>query len=125
MPRGNASQSPSELPPDALPAQTTTCHCRNCHCVWRKCEKYVREDESVAVDPFGVLGVESHELVPHDVGHRSHAHGGTRMARVCLERGIDLSRKQRLAIDSLYTPAALLGRNHRGGVGGLCMAGQR
>ena len=53
-------------------------------------EKYVREDESVAVNPFGVLGVESHELVPHDVGNRGQAHRGTRMAGVCLECGIDL-----------------------------------
>ena len=53
-------------------------------------EMYVREDKSVAVDPFGVLGVESHELVEHDVGNRGHAHRGTRMAGVCLECGIDL-----------------------------------
>jgi hypothetical protein len=52
--------------------------------------KYVRENESVAVDPFGVLGVESHKLVEDNVGHRSHAHGGTRVAGVGLESGIDL-----------------------------------
>jgi hypothetical protein len=53
-------------------------------------EKYVRENEAVAVDPVWVLGVESHELVEHDVGHRSHAHRGTRMTRVGLKGGIDL-----------------------------------
>jgi hypothetical protein len=61
-------------------------------CIRKSTEKYVRENEAVAVDPFGVLGVESHELVPDDVGHRGHTHGGTRMARVCLECGIDLCR---------------------------------
>jgi hypothetical protein len=70
--------------------------CPGCHCMYEKVqkstEKYLREDETVAVDPFGVLGVESHELVPDDVGHRGHTHGGTRMARVCLECGIDLCR---------------------------------
>jgi hypothetical protein len=88
-----------------------------------KCENYVREDKSVAVDPLGVLGVESHELVPHDVGDRSHAHGRTRMAGVCLERGIDLYRPRKLAIDSLNTLTALL-ENCGSGVAGLCMAGQ-
>lgn len=39
---------------------------------------------------MGVLGVESHELVEEDVGDRGHAHGGTGMARVGLEGGIDL-----------------------------------
>lgn len=52
--------------------------------------KYVRENKAIAVDPFGVLWVESHELVEQDVGHRGHAHGRARMARVGLECGIDL-----------------------------------
>lgn len=50
----------------------------------------VGEDEAVAVEPLGVLRVEGHELVEQDVGDRSHAHGRTGVARVGLERGIDL-----------------------------------
>lgn len=50
----------------------------------------IREDEAVAVDPFGVLRVEGHELVPQDVGNRGHAHGRTRVAGVGLGRSIDL-----------------------------------
>jgi hypothetical protein len=64
-------------------------------------EKYVRENEAVAVDPFGVLGVESHELVEHDVGNRGHAHRGTRVAGVCLEGGIDLQKHTKSAIEPL------------------------
>jgi hypothetical protein len=51
---------------------------------------HVREDEAIAVDPVGVLGVESHELVEQDVGRRGHAHRGARVAGVGLEGGIDL-----------------------------------
>jgi hypothetical protein len=51
---------------------------------------HVREDETIAVDPVGVLGVESHELVEQDVGRRGHAHRGARVAGVGLEGGIDL-----------------------------------
>jgi hypothetical protein len=87
--------------------------------VREKCEKYVREDKSVAVDPLGVLWVEGHELVEHDVGHRSHAHRGTRMAGVGLKGGIDLQKTCELVIDTLYTrqhaAAALLRRNCGGG----------
>ena len=63
-------------------------------------EKYVRENEAVAVDPFGVLGVESHELVEQDVGNRGHAHRGARVTRVGLRGGIDLqsSRRQQLSL---------------------------
>jgi hypothetical protein len=53
-------------------------------------KKYVREDEAIAVEPVGVLWVESHEFVPDNVSHRGHAHRGARMARVGLESGIDL-----------------------------------
>jgi hypothetical protein len=53
-------------------------------------KKYVRENKAVAVDPVWVLGVESHELVEHNVSHRGHAHRGARVARVGLECGIDL-----------------------------------
>jgi len=56
-----------------------------------KKERCVREHKSVAVDPFRVLGVEGHELVEQDMGHWGHAHRGARVARVCLERGIDLA----------------------------------
>lgn len=56
----------------------------------QKTARYVREDKAIAVDPVGVLGVESHELVEQDVGHRGHAHRGAWVARVGLECGIDL-----------------------------------
>ena len=64
-------------------------------------EDNVREDESIAVDPFGVLWVESHELVEQDVGHRGHAHGSTRVARVGLSRSIDLKNERESAIDAI------------------------
>jgi len=50
----------------------------------------IRENEAIAVEPFGVLWVEGHELVEEDVGDGCHAHRGARMARVGLECGIDL-----------------------------------
>jgi hypothetical protein len=59
---------------------------------FEKSRKYVRKDETIAVDPIGVLGVESHELVPDNVSHRGHAHRGARVARVGRESGIDLYR---------------------------------
>lgn len=63
----------------------------SCLCEWCRREgEDVRKNEAVAVDPVGVLGVEGHELVEQDVGHGGHAHGGTRVARVGLEGGIDL-----------------------------------
>ena len=51
----------------------------------------VRENESIPVDPIRVLRVEGHELVEQDVSDWRHTHGRTRVARVGLERGIDLS----------------------------------
>lgn len=51
----------------------------------------IRENKSVTVGPVGVLGVELHELVEENVGHRGHAHGRTGVAGVCLCGGIDLS----------------------------------
>lgn len=36
-------------------------------------QKHLRKDESVAVQPFRVLGVELHELVPENVSNGSHA----------------------------------------------------
>ena len=50
----------------------------------------VGENEAIPIDPVWVLGVEGHELVKENVGDWCHAHGGTRMARVRLEGGIDL-----------------------------------
>ena len=52
----------------------------------------VGENETIPVDPVGVLGVEVHELVEENVGHGSHAHGGTGVPRVGLEGGINLRR---------------------------------
>lgn len=50
----------------------------------------VGENKTIAVDPVGVLGVEVHELVEKDVSHGGHTHGGTGMAGVGPEGGIDL-----------------------------------
>jgi hypothetical protein len=66
-------------------------------------ENDVRENEAVAIHPIGVLGVESHELVEKDVGHRGHAHRGARMAGVGRKRGIDLETHAPLAIEVLST----------------------
>ena len=41
-----------------------------------------REDESVAIGPYGVLRVEAQELLPQAIGHRRHRHGGSRMTGV-------------------------------------------
>lgn len=51
---------------------------------------YLRENESVAVEPVRVLWVEGHEFVEQDVGHWCHAHWGARMANVGFGDGIDL-----------------------------------
>jgi hypothetical protein len=61
----------------------------------------LREDEAIPVDPLGVLGVELHELVEQDVGDRRHAHGGTGMAGVGLEGGIDLENGVRIGMTRL------------------------
>lgn len=89
------------------PAEMHGMPCRSCRvvadrstCVCRKRAMgrgYVREDKAVAVDPFGVLGVEGHELVEQDVGDRGHAHRGARMARVGLECGIDLEKSSHIS----------------------------
>lgn len=60
----------------------------------------VRENEAITVDPFGVLGVEGHELVEEDVGHRGHAHGGAGMARVGLEGRIHLEKHKSQSIEA-------------------------
>lgn len=57
--------------------------------LWKR--RILRENESVPVEPAGVLGVEGHELVEQDVGDGSHAHGRTGVAGVCLGGGIDLN----------------------------------
>ena len=50
----------------------------------------IGQHEAIPIEPRRILRVEGHELVEEDVGHRGHAHGRTRVARVCLEGGIDL-----------------------------------
>lgn len=50
----------------------------------------LRENESVSVDPVGVLGVEAHELVEKNVSDRGHTHGGTGVTRVGFGGRIDL-----------------------------------
>lgn len=54
--------------------------------------RHIRENESITVDPVGVLGVEAHELVEQNVSHWGHTHGGTRVARVGLGGGINLEK---------------------------------
>ena len=51
---------------------------------------YLRQDKAISVDPVGVLRVEGHEFVEHDMGNRCHAHRSPGMAGVGLEGGIDL-----------------------------------
>lgn len=98
-------------------------------CEWCRREgEDVRKNEAVAVDPVGVLGVEGHELVEQDVGHGGHAHGGTRVARVGLEGGIDLQSGGGSAIEAEEVDGSCWGRqNGRGGAdcgGGGRDAGQ-
>lgn len=86
--------------------------------------EHSRENESVTVQPIGVLGVEPQELVPENVGNGSHApaisplaartggsggsgasrheawpdsHGGTGMSRVALEGRINLESQSKSA----------------------------
>lgn len=51
---------------------------------------HLRENESITIDPVGVVGVESHEFVEEDVGNGCHAHGRAGMPGVGFEGGIDL-----------------------------------
>ena len=50
----------------------------------------LRENESVSVDPVGVLGVETHELVEKNVSDRGHTHRGTGVTGVGFGGRIDL-----------------------------------
>lgn len=50
----------------------------------------LRKDESIPVDPAGVLWVERHELVEQDVGDRGHAHRRTGVPGVGVGSRIDL-----------------------------------
>jgi hypothetical protein len=52
--------------------------------------RHIRKNETIPVSPVRVLGVEVHELVEQDVGHRGHAHRGTGVTGVSLGGGIDL-----------------------------------
>ena len=47
------------------------------------------EDEAVAVEPVGVLGVVAHDLVVEDVSHGRASHGEPRVAGVGLLHGVD------------------------------------
>ena len=58
--------------------------------IWCVFCRHSRENESIAVQPLGVLGVELHVLAEENMGNRSHAHGGTGMAGVAGEGGINL-----------------------------------
>jgi hypothetical protein len=55
--------------------------------------KYIRENETITVGPVRVLGVEVHELVEQNVGHRGHTHRGTGVTGVSLRGGINLIAK--------------------------------
>lgn len=59
-----------------------------------------RENESIPVDPAGILRVEGHELVEEDVGGRGQAHRGARMAGVGLGGGIDLYASTMLLVEA-------------------------
>lgn len=68
--------------------------------------KHLRENESITIDPVGVLGVESHEFVEKDVGNRCHTHGRTGMPGVGCEGGIDLhTRSNQYCSGSLFSIA--------------------
>jgi hypothetical protein len=62
--------------------------------------EHLRENETVAVQPLRVLGVERHELVEQNVGNRGHAHRGTRVTGVRLRGSIDLYSSYRQQLSS-------------------------
>ena len=55
---------------------------------------YLRQDETITVDPVWVFGVEGHELVEQDMGNRCHAHRSSGMTGIGFESGIDLCEDQ-------------------------------
>jgi hypothetical protein len=50
----------------------------------------LRQNETIAVDPAGILWIESHELVEEHMGDGGEAHGGPGMAGIGFEGGIRL-----------------------------------
>lgn len=60
---------------------------------------HLRQGKSVPIDPMGVLGIESHELVKEDMSYRGHAHRSSRMTGICSECCVDLGK--RLAVSDL------------------------
>jgi hypothetical protein len=64
-------------------AAMTVAICHSCQLQTRRAEtkkvqekrQNSRENETIPVQPLGVLGVELHELVEEDVGNRCHAPG--------------------------------------------------
>ena len=61
----------------------------------------LRQDETIAIDPVWVLGVEIHELVEHDMGNGCHAHGSSGMTGIGFGGGIDLGEEQLISMDPL------------------------
>lgn len=53
--------------------------------------KDLREDKSVSIEPFRILGVEPHELVPKNMGHRSHTPTNCQRRRVWLFSPFEIS----------------------------------
>ena len=56
----------------------------------QRCRADLRQDETITVDPVGVLWVEGHELVEEHMSDGSQAHGGARVAGIGFEGGIRL-----------------------------------
>jgi hypothetical protein len=51
----------------------------------------IEQDEAIPIDLVWILRIEGHKLIEENVGDWRHPHGRARMARVRLERGIDLA----------------------------------
>lgn len=73
------------------------------------------ENEAVAVEPVGVLGVVPHYLVVQDVAHRGASHGKTRVTRVRLLYGIYGQEPDR--VDGLFHQRSIGGLIYGGGLG--------
>lgn len=54
------------------------------------------QNEAITVEPFGVLGVVSHDLIVENMTHRSTTHGQTRVTRVRFLDGIDSQESDRV-----------------------------